>query len=469
MDEFLNNIKSILGPKGYFENPIVMAPLLADMRGKFFGKVPLIARPKSTAEVSEIVKLCNIHNVAMTPQGGNTGLCAGATPIEENSKKILINLSRMTNISPIKDGERSISLEVGATLGNVQEAASEKGLLFPLSLASEGSCQIGGNISTNAGGIHVLKYGTMRSMVLGLEVVLPNGGIWNGTSSLLKNTAGYDLKQMFIGAEGTLGIITKASLKLFSKPKGMATLLIGSENLPSLINTYNYLKTDLGEDIAAFEVFPDNALNFVLKHIPNTRKPFPLNLPWYGLIEIWGADQDAYLLEKTLNPIEKLINKNIILDVLVANSLTQRNEFWKLRESLSEAQKIEGDSIKNDISIPPNLVGEFTKLAQTEVKKYMPGIRVTPFGHAGDGNLHFNLMQPKGMAKGEFFNHQTALKKIVNSLAVKMGGSISAEHGIGRSKRMEFKEFSDPMAYELMKTVKKALDPSGLMNPGALF
>ena len=465
----LQAIRDLLGPKGYMADPRTMAPFLVDWRQRYSGQAPLVAMPRCTEEVSAIVKICADAGIAMVPQGGNTGLVGGAVPGPDGG--LVINLSRMNKVLSVDPQAMTMEVEAGAVLHSVQAAASEAGRLFPLSLGAEGSCQIGGNISTNAGGVHVLRFGNMRRMVLGLEAVLPSGQVWNGLAPLAKDNAGYDLKQLFIGGEGTLGIITRATLRLFPAVKARTSLIFALGDLEAVMTLLGAVREVFGDKLVAYETLPRIAVDLVLKHIPETRDPFAEAHPWCALVELWDFENpDPQALEaRATEGAASLLERGLAIDAIVAQSGAQEAAFWKLREPVAEAGKAEGAGLKHDVSVPLDRLAELVGRAAAEVEKILPGTRAIPFGHAGDGNLHFNFAAPQGMADDEFLTYREAITRCVHDLVTEMGGSIAAEHGIGRAKRDELKRLKGEAHLSMLRAVKASFDPKGLMNPGVLL
>ena len=463
----LEKLRAITGPAGFMDQPADMAPYLREHRGLYQGETALIVRPASTAEVAAVVKACAESGTAIVPQGGNTGLVGGQIPFPGDNA-ILLNLSRMKRIQTIDLLNDTVTLEAGVTLAALQSAAQDAGRLFPLHLASGGSAQLGGVISTNAGGNAVLRYGMMREMVLGIEAVLPDGQIWNGLRALRKDNTGYDLKQLFIGGEGTLGIITRAVVKLFPAPRSVETAMVAAPNVAQAAALLALLRGATGDQLTGFELLPRIGVEFVLRHIAGARDPFATAHPWYVLIEIssgYEASATRAMLEAAL---ARAIDTGLISDAVMAENLTQSQALWDLRENLSDVQKLEGASIKHDISVPISAIAEFITRASAAVMKLLPGIRPVPFGHVGDGNVHFNLSQPVGMDSAAYLARWDEFNKIVHDIVTDMGGSISAEHGLGRMKREEITRYKSTVEMELMRTLKRALDPKGIMNPGKL-
>ena len=411
------------------------------------------------------MKIANEAGVAVVPQGGNTGLVGGQTPFE-SGHEIVLNLSRMNTVRAVDAANNTLTIEAGATLAQAQEAAAQVDRLFPLSLSAEGTCQIGGNLATNAGGIHVLAYGNARALSLGLEVVLADGRVWNGLRGLRKDNTGYDLRDLFIGSEGTLGIITAAVLRLFPRPAEQAAAFVALERLEDVARLFEMTQGRAGASLTAFEFIPRIAMDFFAKHMPEVRDPLDAPHPWYVLMEVSGARPDgaAQALMETL--LEDAFEAEIVSDGAVAASLAQAQAFWDMRERLSEVQKYEGGSVKCDVSVPVSRLPEFVERANAEVARIAPGARPFPFGHFGDGNVHYNISQPVGMDKGEYLARWDEIAGAVYAIAVEMGGSISAEHGIGRMKRDLLPRVKDDTEMSMMRAIKAALDPNGILNPG---
>jgi FAD/FMN-containing dehydrogenase len=460
----LDRLKEIVGPAGWESDPDTLQPQLTEWRGVYHGTTPLLVAPCSTAEVAAVVRACASARTAIVAQGGNTGLCGGAIP-DNSGTQILLSLSRMNKVRSIEANDFSMVAEAGCVLADIQSRARAAGRLFPLSLAAEGSSQIGGNISTNAGGTNVLKYGTARAQVLGLEVVLADGTVWDGIRSLRKDTAGYDIKQLFIGAEGTLGIITAASLRLFPLPPESQTALVAVASADEAVSLLAELRIALADQIEAFELMPARALRFVTRHISGTRAPFEREHPWYVLIDCSSAEKTQRFLSVLMGSIEA----GRVIDAVVASNAREAAEFWRLRHAISEAQKHEGASLKHDISVPVGQIGRFIRAAESAVHQIMPEARVVAFGHVGDGNVHFNISQPKGVSAAEFTSAAAALSDAVHSVTRSFNGSISAEHGIGQAKRELLQRHRSPTELALMRTVKRALDPENIMNPGKVL
>ncbi|UEM01399.1 FAD-binding oxidoreductase [Skermanella rosea] len=465
---FLDRLRSIVGPAGHIDAPGDMEPYVAEWRGRYRGTTPLVLRPATTRELSELVKACHEAGVPIVPQGGNTSLVGGSIPSEDGSE-VLVSLSRMNKVRNVDPLNYTITVEAGCVLQAIQEAAAEVDRLFPLSLGAEGTCQIGGNISSNAGGTMTLRYGNMRDLVLGLEVVMPDGQVWDGMRRLRKNNTGYDLKHLFIGAEGTLGIVTAAVLKLFPRPKQVETGFLAVRDPDAAIELLASLRSASGDALSAFELMPRIAIDFALKHVAGTIDPLEESHPWYVLLEFaTGSGGDAFrdTIEATLG---EAMEAGLVMDAVLASSESQAKQLWFIREAIVEAQKFAGGSIKHDISIPVSCVGTFIREATEAVERTIPGARPVPFGHVGDGNIHFNVTQPEGADTEDYLAQWDKLNTVVHDIVLGMDGSISAEHGIGTFKREELKRVKSPVELELMRKVKAALDPEGLMNPGKVL
>lgn len=460
----LEKLKNIVGQKGWRTDPESLEPFLSEWRDSYHGRTAIMVMPGSAQEVAAVVKTCAAAGTAIVPQGGNTGLCGGAIP-DTSGEQVLLSLSRMNKIRALSPSDYSMVVEAGCVLSDVQAAAAGIDRLFPLSLAAEGSCQIGGNLSTNAGGTNVVRYGTAREQVLGLEVVLADGDIWDGLRTLRKDNSGYDIKQLFIGAEGTLGIITAASLRLFPCPENLQTALVAVADAQAAVDLYALLRGRLQDRIQAFELISDRAMRYVLKHIPDTRCPFPEASPWYVLLE-FSASAAEQEVEKELVPV---IESGLAQDIVLAKNSSEQQQMWRIRHSISAAQKSEGASLKHDVSVPVGEVGRFIDEAETAIMQSFPGSRVVAFGHIGDGNVHFNISQPKDDAANRYLERRDAVASIVYDVVEKYGGSISAEHGIGILKRSALVQHRGETEIGLMRAIKAALDPDNLMNPGKVL
>ena len=467
-DELNARLRTIVGAANVLEAEADMAPFLSDWRGRYHGRARAVVRPRDTAEVAAVVAACAQAGVAMVPQGGNTGLCGGATPLVDGAA-VVISLARMNRIRALDADNDTLTVEAGCTLAAVQEAAQVAGRLFPLSLASEGSCLIGGNLSTNAGGVQVLRYGNTRELVLGLEVVLPDGRVWDGLRGLRKDNTGYDLKQLFIGAEGTLGIVTAAVLKLFPAIRSRATAWVAVPDPRAAVRLLGMLRAVCGERISAFEIVGRTALGLVLQHIPGARDPLAGAPAWSVLVELSDPDVDAPLDAQLQAVLGEACAQGLAADAAVAASAAQAQALWALREDISEAQRIEGVSIKHDVSVPVSRIPEFLERAGAALAARWPDVRVVAFGHIGDGNLHYNLSKPAADDNAAFIARTAEVNRIVHDLVCELGGSISAEHGLGQLKREEVLRYKPALEMELMRRVKQAFDPAGLMNPGKVL
>ena len=461
----LDRIKAALGKKGWTDAPEDMAPHLIEPRGLYHGKAALLARPASTEQVSAVIAICNEYRIPVVPQGGNTSLVGAAVP-DDSGAAIVLNLSRLDRIRSLDASNDTITVEAGCVLANVQKAAEEANRLFPLSLGAEGSCQIGGNLSTNAGGTAVLRYGNARALVLGLEVVLPSGDIWDGLRALHKDNTGYDLKQLFIGAEGTLGVITAAVLRLFPRPRDVVTALVGVSQPAAAVEFLALLRAGVGDAVVAFELISEFAVGLAIEHIEGARSPIAGNYPWYVLVELAASQEPGPMREAVESVFADALDRQYIGDAVLASSQSQTNALWRLREAVVEAQAYEGASIKHDIAVPVSKVPEFLARADELVEAAMPGIRVCAFGHLGDGNIHYNLTQPKGMDADKYIGQWASMNQLVHGIADALGGSISAEHGLGQLKREDIRQYKSEIELDLMRTLKSALDPKGIMNPG---
>jgi FAD/FMN-containing dehydrogenase len=455
----LERLKQIVGAGGWTDDPDELAPHLVEWRNRYQGATPLLLRPSSTAEVAAIVGVCAEAEVAIVPQGGNTGLVGGQIPRPEGHD-ILVSSTRLRRVRTLDPVDNTITVEAGCTLAEVQQAAAGVDRLFPLSLAAEGSCQIGGNLSTNAGGVHVLRYGNARQLVLGLEVVTATGEIWNGLRALHKDNTGYDLKQLFLGAEGTLGIITAAVLKLFPRHRHVETIFAALPTVEAAVALLARMRGATDDAVLAFELIPRIALEFVTRHLPGAHDPLPAPSPWYVLCDLTTS---TALAEAA---VAAGAAENLITDAAIATNAAQAAALWRLREAISEAQKPEGESLKHDISVPVSRIPTFVHEGVAAVSRLVPGIRPVPFGHVGDGNLHFNLSQPVAMDRTAFRERGPEIHHAVHDIVAALGGSISAEHGIGQAKREEIRRYKSPLEIALMQRIKNALDPKGIMNPG---
>jgi len=467
MDSTLQAFGAIIGARNLLTDSADMAPYLKEWRDLFTGKARAVARPSSTEQVAALLALARESGTPIVPQGGNTGLVGGQIPVADG-REIILSLGRMDKVRSIDPVSDTIIVEAGVTLSRVQDAADGVDRLFPLSLASEGSCTIGGNLSTNAGGTAVLAYGNSRDLCLGLEVVLADGRIWNGLRTLRKDNTGYDLKNLFIGAEGTLGVITAASLKLFPKPRARATAFLAVASPDQALALLHLARAEAGQQLTTFEIMPRFGVEVVLRHAPGTRDPLGAPSPWYVLMELSspGADGLDATIERLL---EAALDQGVISDAVLAASEGQQQDLWRIREAMSEVQRFEGGSIKHDVSVPVAAVPDFLAEAIALVVRMVPGCRPLPFGHLGDGNIHFNITQPEGADKAAFLARWDEINAAVHAVVSSFHGSISAEHGIGRLKKHLLPGVKDPVELALMRAIKATLDPTGILNPGAVL
>jgi FAD/FMN-containing dehydrogenase len=464
----IEQLKRIVGPKGFIDDPAAMAPYLVEERGLYRGAAPLVLRPAATVEVAAIVKLCTAAKIPLVPQGGNTGLCGGAVP-DEDGHSILLSLGRMNRVRRLDPLDFTITAEAGCILADLQRAAEQADRLFPLSLGAEGSCQIGGNLSTNAGGIAVLRYGNARDLCLGLEVVLSDGEVWDGLRGLRKDNTGYALKQLFIGAEGTLGVITAATLKLFPRPKEIETAFLGLTRVEDAMALFAKAREASGDQLTAFELIPRFGLDIAMKHVAGVADPLSNAYPWYVLMEMSSSQRDSGLHHALEQFLGEAMEAGLVADGAIASSTTQARAFWRIREGLVEAQKFEGGGIKHDVSVPVSQVATFILRALAAVTKIEPRVRPVAFGHVGDGNVHFNLCPPAGADVAAFLARWHQFSDVVHDIVADMQGSISAEHGIGRLKREDLAHYRSALELDLMRKLKRALDPDDLMNPGKVL
>jgi len=460
--ETLARLSAVVGEQHAIREAALMEGYMREWRQIWRGRSPLVLRPSSTEEVSRILAIANETRTTIVPQAGNTGLCGGQIPTDEGSE-VVLSLDRMTRILEVDPADNTITAEAGAVLKSVQEAADAVDRLFPLSLASEGSCRIGGNLSTNAGGLNVIAYGNTRDLCLGLEVVLADGRVWNGLKRLRKDNTGYDLRDLFIGAEGTLGIITAAVMKLVPKPRSRETAFIGLSSPQAAVELLSLAREMSGNRVVAFELIADIALEFSIRHA-GVRHPLSAPAPWYVLAEL--ADPAPGAMTGLL---ETALGRGLVSDAALAQSETQRDAFWAARELISESQKPEGGSIKHDVSVPVSAVPRFLAEADAAVSRLVPGARFVSFGHLGDGNIHYNVSQPPGMAKEAFLALWNEMNDVVFDVVGRFGGSISAEHGMGRLKAHRMPQIKSPVELAMMRSLKQAFDPNNILNPGRVL
>jgi FAD/FMN-containing dehydrogenase len=464
----IDRLKAVVGPAGYFDIPADTAPYCRSWREDWHGNVPLVLRPASTAEVAEIVTICAETRTPIVPQGGNTGLTGASQPHADMSE-VIVSTSRLNRVRVIDTFNDTLTVEAGVVLADIQALAEEQDRLFPLSLGAEGTCNIGGNLSTNAGGTQVLRYGTMRNLVLGLEVVLPDGRIWDGLRALRKDNTGYDLKHLFIGAEGTLGIITAAVLLLFPRPTSVETAWLGLGSPQAAVKLLDHMKTRLGDQLSAFELMRRSIIGFLLAGVPGHQDPMGEPHPWYVLAEVSGTGAAGTLAQPFAEALGSAMEAGLVRDAVIAASGAQAKRFWKMREDLAEAQKSAGGSIAHDVSVPASRIAEFLARADAALELAYPEIRHCAFGHVGDGNLHYNPVRPVGWDVARFRAERGNINKIVHDIVFELGGSISAEHGIGRLRLAENERYKSLVELDLMRAVKRALDPFNIMNPGKVM
>ena len=444
------------------------APFLLDWRKRWQGRARAVVQPANVDEVARLVRWCAVHRVPIVPQGGNTGLTGGSVP-DASGDAVVLSLARMNRVRALDAVNDTVTVEAGAVLAAVQAAAREAHRLFPLSLAAEGSCTIGGNLSTNAGGTAVLRYGNARELCLGLEVVTPDGERWDGLQGLRKDNTGYDLRDLFIGAEGTLGVITAATLKLYPLPAAQLTALAAVASPHDALALLNLARGMLGPSLTAFEMMSDLCLELVARHFADCPKPFRDAAPYYVLLETSDAESEAHATERFDALMARAVEDGLVSDAIVAQSIAQSRRLWALRENISEAQAAEGKNVKHDISVPIGAIGEFVVATDAALQAGFPGVRMVVFGHLGDGNLHYNVSPPTGTDGDSLLACQDAINTLVHDAVAAAGGSISAEHGIGVLRREELARYKSPVALAMMQRIKQALDPLGIMNPGKLL
>lgn len=462
-------MKAMLGPEGCITEPDDIAPYVVDYKGVYAGSSPIVVRPKSAAEVGDVVAYCRDNAIHIVPQGGNTSMVGASVP-DATNRAIVLSLTRMNQVLDVDVQNDTITVQAGCTLAQVRAESEAAGRLFPLRIGSEGTCQVGGNLSTNAGGTAVLKYGNMRELTLGLEVVLPDGRIWSSLKGLRKDNTGYDLKHLFIGAEGTLGIITAAVLKLSPLPTARAVALVEVRDVPAAIELLGLSKEMAGQAVNAFELISPDAMTLVLEHLRLGQGPLAGSRGWQVLIEFTSNGAQQALDETLLALLEAGAERELIVDAAVAANEAQINHMWKIREEISDAQTRSGGSVRCDISVPISRMAAFIEEASSKVLAISPDARMVIYGHVGDGNVHFNPLRPKGRNAKEFVQEVgTAITDAADGLAITYKGSISAEHGVGVAKRDELTACKSPVELDLMWRVKQALDPRGLMNPGKVL
>ncbi len=461
----IDSLKKIVGNPNALDHEEDIHPFLEDWRGQLKGSTPLILFPDNTDHVQKIVRYCHENDIKIVSQGGNTSLCGANVPnSSEHKLEIVVNTSKMNRVIEVDSFNQSIIVESGCILQNIQDTAEDHGLLFPLSLSAEGTCQIGGNISTNAGGVNVLKYGMAREQVMGIEAVLPDGSIYSDLKSLRKNNTGYDLKQLFIGAEGTLGIITKVSLKLSSSPNVEITSMVSLQKVEDAITLLKETKRRFGDNVTAFEFISQSCLVAINDFLSHIKLPLGFKDSWQVIFEIINHDEDA--LSEFL---EKQLQNGLITNALIAKNEKERNDFWLVRHSISEAEKLSGRGVHHDISLPIRKIPEFLEVTIPAMEKVAGESMVYTFGHLGDGNLHFTKKQPEDMDGDDFMKFSKEINAVVHENAESLGGSFSAEHGIGSKLKDDLVKYSDPIKVDLMRKIKKTMDPKNIMNPDKLI
>jgi FAD/FMN-containing dehydrogenase len=462
------SLNDILGSDGVLTDAADIEPYLTDHRRLYQGRALTVAVPHSVDQISQLLAYCNEHRIGVVPQGGNTSYCGGATP-DESGQQIVLSLKRLNRIRSVDPLNYSLIAEAGCILAEVQRAADEAERLFPLSLGSEGTCQIGGNLSTNAGGTSVLRYGMMRDLVLGLEVVLADGRVLSTLGGLRKDNTGYDIKTLFLGAEGTLGVITAATLKLFSKTRAAATAFAAVRSVQTAVELLAHLREATGDRVSSFELIPRIGIELTTRHIPGVKDPLKQPYEWYVLCEITSSHAADRLDELLTESLAATFEANLVLDAVVAQNDRERAALWKIRETIPEAQRLDGASLKHDISLPITSLPQFVARAGDWIRNNVPDGRLVAYGHVGDGNLHFNLNQAPGSSRDVFLAREASIKRVIHDMVRDFGGSFSAEHGIGRLKVGELERYAPPVELDLMRAVKRAFDPNGILNPGKVL
>jgi FAD/FMN-containing dehydrogenase len=467
-DTFLTHCRELIGDEHVLTEDADVAPYLTDWRGRFTGRARAVLRPLDAAQVAGLVRLCAAHRVPLVPQGGRTGLVIGSVP-DESGQAVVLSLRRLNRIRAVDPINRTMTVDAGCILHDIQQAASQQGMLFPLSLAAEGSCTIGGNLATNAGGTGVLRYGNTRELCLGLEVVTAQGELWDGLRGLRKDNTGYDLRDLYIGAEGTLGVITGAVLKLFPQPKAGITALVALASCRDALELFSLAQETAGPTLTGYELMSDVCLRLVGRHFPNLPRPFPQTHPQYALLELSSHESEQHAVRLLEDTIESALEAGLAQDAVVATSIAQSRALWAIREHIPLAQAAAGKNIKHDISVPISRIADFVEQTDTLLARAWPGVQVVCFGHLGDGNLHYNIAPPEGTPHEAFLAYQGDINRIVHDSVASFGGSISAEHGIGALKRDELPRYKAQVELDLMRAIKAALDPLGIMNPGKIL
>ena len=463
-----SRLSVLLGADCVLTEDAAIEPFLTDHRKLYRGRTPAVAVPRTVEQISRLLSFCNDNRVGVVPHGGNTSYCGGATP-DESGEQLVLSLRRLNRVRNVDVRNWSMVAEAGCILADVQRAADQADRFFPLSLGSEGTCQIGGNLSTNAGGTNVVRYGMMRDQVLGLEVVLPSGRVMSTLNALRKDNTGYDLKSLFIGAEGTLGVITAASLKLYPKVRASATAFAALPSPQAAVTLLSELRDASGDSVSSFELIPRIGIDLTTKHIPGVLDPLDQRYEWYVLCELTSSRYIDTLVPVLEGALESALSRGIVLDGVLAQNERHREAFWKLRETIPEAQRLDGASLKHDISVPIGVLPDFVERASAWVKANVPEGRLVCYGHVGDGNLHFNLNQAEGASAEAFMAREPAARRAIHDLVRDYCGSFSAEHGIGQLKVAELETYAPPAELEAMRAIKRALDPNGIMNPGKVL
>jgi FAD/FMN-containing dehydrogenase len=467
-DVFLAHCRELIGAEHVLTGDADVAPYLSDWRGRFTGRARAVLRPADPQQVAGLVRLCAAHRVPVVPQGGRTGLVIGSVP-DESGKAVVLSLRRLNRIRAVDPVNRTMTVDAGCILHDIQQAAAAQGMLFPLSLAAEGSCTIGGNLATNAGGTGVLRYGNTRELCLGLEVATAHGELWDGLRGLRKDNTGYDLRDLYIGAEGTLGVITGAVLKLFPQPKAGITALVALASCRDALELLGMAQETAGPTLTGYELMSDVSLRLVGKHFPALPHPFPQTHPQYALLELSSHESEQHAVRLLEETIENALEAGLAQDAVVATSIAQSRALWAIREHIPLAQAADGKNIKHDISVPISRIADFVETTDALLARAWPGVQVVCFGHLGDGNLHYNIAPPAGTPHEAFLAYQGDVNRIVHDSVAAHGGSISAEHGIGALKRDELPRYKAQVELDLMRAIKAALDPLGIMNPGKIL
>jgi FAD/FMN-containing dehydrogenase len=472
-DIFLAHCRELIGEEHVLTLDADVAPYLTDWRGRFTGRALAVLRPFDPSEVAALVRLCAAHRVPIVPQGGRTGLVVGSVP-DDSGRAVVLSLRRLNRIRAVDSTNRTMTVDAGCILHDIQQAAASEGMLFPLSLAAEGSCTIGGNLSTNAGGTGVLRYGNTRELCLGLEVVTAQGELWDGLRGLRKDNTGYDLRDLYIGAEGTLGVITGAVLKLYPQPKAGITALVALASCRDALELLKLAEETAGPNLTGYELMSDVSLRLVAKHFPDLPRPFPETQPpqsyaYYALLELSSHESEQHAVRLLEQTIEGALEAGVAQDAVVATSIAQSRALWAIREHIPLAQAADGKNIKHDISVPISRIADFVEATDAQLGLAWPGVQVVCFGHLGDGNLHYNIAPPAGTPHEAFLAYQGDINRIVHDSVATFSGSISAEHGIGTLKRDELPRYKARVELDLMRTIKAALDPLGIMNPGKIL